>query len=358
MNVVLLAGGGGSRLWPISRQDRPKQLEAVVGDRSLLVQTYERIAGDVSVDQIFISTRPELQERIARQLPMISADHYILEPEKRDTGPAMGWACVHLMKDHAVEPVAFLPTDQLIHDREQFNRALRVADRLIRETGKLIDIGVVPTTPNTNLGYTRIGKLVKEVDGLRVMEFKGHTEKPPLETAIAYLKSGEYLWHANYYMWTPKKFLGAIERTAPQLFKPLNEALRSFAAGDLEMAKRAFLTCDKVSFDYAVTEHLDPQEVLILPATFDWSDVGQWSVVKQRQEENPEDNVTQGEVHCLDTENCIIYGKKGKVIATVGLRDMIVIDTEDGLLICPMGRDGDVKKIVDGLKDGDLEHYV
>lgn len=355
MNIVLLAGGGGTRLWPLSRRDRPKQFQSLFGDHSLMEQTLGRIQGEIPNEKIFVATGRDYVEQIKRRFPLITDHQFIIEPEKRDTGPAMGAAAATLFRRDPDEPMAFLPCDHLIKDRDSFLRCLRVADKLIRSTGKMVDIGVIPTSPNVNLGYTHVGRVIDNVDGVPVMEFKGHTEKPPLEIAKNYLASGEYLWHANYYMWTPAKFLHAFEQTAPQMYEQLRIIAKSDNAASRE---QAFKRCEKISFDYAVTEHLDAKEVLIIPAPFDWSDVGLWSVVKQKQEENAEDNVTRGEVLALESENCLIYGQKKKMIATIGLKDLVVVDTEDALLICPMDRDQDVKKLVDAMNDLNQQEYL
>lgn len=355
MKIIIMAGGGGTRLWPLSRNLRPKQFEPIVGDKSLLVQTIERLNGEFSIDDVIISTRKDLTASVLQQIPHFPKDHLFIEPQKRDTGPAMGLVCARLFRTIPDEPIAFLPSDHVIIDREQFCRCLRVAEKLIREKGKMVDIGAIPTFPSVNLGYTKIGEVIEEVEGISIRKFLGHTEKPPLRLAKEYVASGQYFWHASYYMWTPRKFLEAYEQTVPDLHAKFMTIVN---AKTIEEEEDAFQQCEKISFDYAVTERLDPEQVLIIPALFDWSDVGQWSVVKREQEENPQDNVTRGDVVCLDSKNCLIYGSGGRTIAGVGLSNLIVIDTEDALLLCPMDRDQDVKKVVDALKDQGKDHVL
>ncbi len=355
MKIILLAGGSGTRLWPLSRNSNPKQFTQLLGDQTLFQQTFARVAEEYDRKDIYVSTNSHFAERIKKEVPEILDDHFIIEPEKRDTAPAMGYVAATLFRVCPDEPIAFIPTDHIIKDTDLFLRSLQVADKTIRETGKMLDIGVVPTFPNTNLGYTHVGEKIAEEDGVEIWTFQGHTEKPPYDVAEKYIESGEYLWHASYYMWTPRKFLEAFKNYQPEMSMRLSAIAES---ADKSEREKHFCALEKISFDYAITENMDPSDVLIIPAPFVWSDVGQWRVVKEHQEENPGDNVTKGNTVSIDTEDCLIYSKKDKVIATVGLKGMIIVDTDDALLICPKNRDQDVKKIVELLKERGEEHYL
>lgn len=352
MKIVIMAGGGGTRLWPLSRNASPKQFQAIVGDRTIVQQTVGRLNGEFSSDDLYIATKREYLPVLRQQLPQIALDHYIIEPQKVDTAGAMGYAAVRLLDQFGSEALAFLPSDHDIKDNDLFVRSLRVAEKIILSEGKMVDIGVVPTFPNTNLGYTHVGTTVETVDGIPVRAFLGHTEKPPLEVAKKYFQDGSYLWHASYYMWTPKKFLEAFQTYAPGMYEDLMTIHQALGTEDEQrVIQEVFSHIERISFDYAITEKMNPDDVRILPAQFHWSDVGAWTVVKHEQEENPEDNVTKGENISIDTENCLMYTREGKTIATIGLKNMVIVDTEDALLICPMDRDQEVKKIVELLKE-------
>lgn len=354
MKIVIMAGGGGTRLWPLSRNRSPKQFHEIVGDRTMAQQSFQRLRGEFPPRDFYVATRAEYVEALTQQLPEIPADHYLVEPSKRDTAPAMGFACAALSREFGDEAVAFIPSDHMITDTDVFVKALRAAEKIILSEGKMVDIGVVPTFPNTNLGYTRMGGLVENIDGVAVHAFLGHTEKPPLDVAKQYLNDPSYLWHASYYMWTPNHFLESYKMYAPQMYEALMQIRDAFGRkNETEVVARLFATLEKISFDYAITEKMNPDDVRIIPAQFHWSDVGTWTIVKREQEENPEDNVVKGSNVSIDTENCLIYARPGKTIATIGLRNMVIVDTEDALLICPMERDQEVKHIVETLeKDG------
>lgn len=359
MKIIILAGGGGTRLWPMSRNLQPKQYQYLIGERTMLQQTYDRLIPAFQPDDIYIAVNKNYAHFVKDQLPEIKKSHIFLEPEKRDTAPAMGYAAMRLLKDFPDEPFAFIPSDHLIKEVDVFIQSLQVADQIIRETGKMVDIGVVPTFPNINLGYTKIGKKVREEQGIEFFEFLGHVEKPPLEMARQYVSSGHYLWHANYFMWTPRLFLDAYEQYAPHMYKQLMEIFSSLGSEkELETIERVFPQMEKISVDYAIAEKIDSSQELIIPAKFYWSDVGLWQIIKKEQEESKGSNVSRGEHIALDTKNCLIYGKTKKIIATIGLEDMIVVDTDDALLVCPQSRDKDVKKVVEMLEERGEKKYL
>src|SRR3989338_1647402 len=231
MNAVILAGGIGSRLWPMSRQARPKQFYGVVGEESLVRDTYRRLLRALPAERIFISTSPEFAALIRQTLPE-AADRLLIEPAKRDTGPAMGYVAAMLEWTDPDEPTVFVPSDHYIADEEKFLRCLAVGDCLVRETGKLLDIGITPTFPSTALGYIKVGAQERAIDGVVVYDFAGHTEKPSFEIAKQYLDDGRYLWHANYYCWTPRKFMESFDQFAPELARPLRQLQEEQRAGN------------------------------------------------------------------------------------------------------------------------------
>lgn len=360
MKIVILAGGTGTRFWPMSRADLPKQLCHLISEKTMLEETLDRFR-DWPQEKIYISTTRPLVDKIKEVLPDFPESNYIVEPALRDTAPAMGYVASYLATIDPDEPMAFIPADHYIGRLEKFLRSIREAEKAILETGKLLDISVFPTSPTTTLGYTKIGKRVRESDGIEFYEFLGHKEKPDFETARQYLKEGNYLWHANYYMWTPKKFLEAYQKYAPEMHAALMKIQKLFTDIDKkEEIEKIYNTIEKISIDYAITEKMDPAELMIIMGDFDWDDIGAWDTLYQNMQGKADENknIILGEHIDIDTSGCIVYGREGKMIVTIGVDDLIIVDTDDALLVCPKSRAQDVKKAVAKLKEKKGEKYL
>ena len=360
MKIVILAGGGGTRLWPLSRQNKPKQFSRLVGDKTMYEATIDRFRGDFDIKDIYVCLNNKLLNQAKSLVPDILDQNYIIEPEKRDTAAAMGYVAAKLFVEFPDEPIAFIPSDHHISDTGKFIQMIKSADELIRETGKMLDIAVWPTFPSTVLGYTRIGEKVETRDGVDVYEFKGHTEKPEFEIAKEYLATGEYLWHANYYMWTPRKILQAFEKYSPGLYLYIEQIVEALKQRDMSKVNWAFSQMEKTSFDYAVTEKIDPSQVMIIKGEFGWNDVGAYDVLHEAQKSKSDKNgnVVNGNYISKDSANNLIYGKRDKLIVGLEIEDLVVVDTDDVLMICPKGKAQKVKKIVDKLKKNNMDKYL
>lgn len=360
MNAIILSGGGGTRLWPMGRHKKPKQYFPIVSTKPMIVETYERLLAGFRPEHIFFSTNRVQAKVLHGLLPALPSDHIIVEPEKRDTAPAMIFAALHLLERAPNEPFVFIPSDHSIDSVKRFIATLEAGGALVRETGKLVDIGVRASFPSTALGYTHIGKRWKSVEGIEVYRFLGHTEKPDAKTATHYVKSGSYLWHANYYMWTPRKFVEAVTRLAPELSPAIDSLHQAIKMRSARSIKKLFGQLPKISIDYVLAEKLDPREVLIMKGDFGWSDIGAWDALYDQllNAMTPDGNIARGQVELHDTHNCLVYGSERKIIATIGLDNMIVVDTKDALLICPKGRAQDVKKIVAGLEQKGKKKFL
>ena len=352
-----MAGGGGTRLWPLSRESKPKQFCKITGDETLFEETVGRFLKYYPPTDIFVCLNEKLAPQAKELVPIIPAENYIIEPEKRDTAPAMGLAAVKLLKNFPDEPIAFIPSDHYIADRQKFMKIIQHSEIIIRQTGKMLDIGVMPQFPSTVLGYTKIGEPSDRSNGIDIFEFLGHTEKPDFETAKKYIESGEYLWHASYYMWTPRKIIEAFEKYSPAHHSSL---MKIFNAQNAEEERAAFSEMTKIAFDYAVTEKISPSDVLIIKADFGWSDVGAFDVLYEAQKRQSDEsgNVVFADWEGADTSNCLIYGETGKKIATIGVDDLAIIDTSDALLVCRKSKAQEVKKIVEKLKNKNQNNYL
>lgn len=353
MKVVILAGGGGTRLWPLSREKKPKQFTKIIGEETLFEQTVKRFLLSFEPKDIYVCLNKNLVEQAQTLAPIISKENYIIEPEKRDTAPAMGLVAAFLFAKFPDEPFVYAPSDHFIGDEDKFIRCLKIAEKTILETGKMLDIAVWPTFPSTVLGYTHIGERMNEVDGIETFQFLGHAEKPQFEIAKKYLQQGDYLWHANYYMWTPRKILEAFKKHSPEHYKVLTDIIKCYRSNNAFKIDELFAMMEKISFDYAITEKIEPENVLIIKGDFDWSDVGAFDVLYEAQKAavDENNNVVFGKMVSKDSTDCLVYGKPDKIIATVGLSDLVIVDTDDVLLICPKGKAQDVKEIVAELKE-------
>ena len=342
------------------------------------------ISERTSLTSIFPEIEPEISALEQLILPLILPDfpteNIIIEPDRRDTAPAMGFNAVHLGLRDMDEPIAFIPSDHYIARVGEFLNCLEQAEKVINDTGKLLDIAILPTEPNTALGYTKIGERWRRERGqargaqppecsvakrevgplvsndtseIKFYEFEGHKEKPDFETAKKYVESGEYLWHANYYMWSPKKFMEAYEKYAPEMFKILKKIeIELKNSNNQDKINKLYSSMERVSIDYAITEKINPKDVLIIKGEFGWKDIGTWDTLHENLliQADEKRNLVKGERLNIDTSGSIIYGKKDKIIATIGVDDMIIIDTEDALLVCPKSRAQDVKQVIEELK--------
>src|SRR3989339_286843 len=349
MKAIILAGGTGTRLWPLSRESRPKQFFDVVGDVPLIRETYRRLLHWFPAEKIYFSLSPNFEQLLREAIPEVDDDHLFLEPEKRDTGPAMGLVAALLELSDPEEPIVFIPSDHFIKDEEIFLRCLQVGEQLINETGKLLDISIEPLFPSTVLGYTKIGEKFEEREGIEIFQFAGHTEKPPFEVAKRYVESRSYLWHANYYMWTPRKFMEAFVTYSPEIGTILRKIQQCAKKEQVDRKKfsRLYHKLPKISIDYAITEHMNPQEVLIIKGDFGWSDIGAWDTLYACLSEEGYRNVIKGDCDVIDTTGTLVYGMSKKVVAVIGVENLVIVDTPDALLVCHLDSAQQVKDLVD-----------
>jgi len=351
MRIIILAGGGGTRLWPMSREAKPKQFCKLTSEKTILEETIERFKSWPK-EKIYIATTVNLVENLKEVLPDFPEKNIIIEPSKRDTAPAMGYAALKLFLVDEKEPIAFIPSDHYIGQVDKFTKAIKKAEEVIKETGKLLDISIHPNSPNTALGYTKIGDKKLEKEGVEFYQFEGHTEKPDFKTAQEYIEAGNYLWHANYYMWSPGLLLKAYKKYSPKIYEDLMKIKRALKDGDDHKVEDIYNKMEKISIDYAIMEKISLENVLIIKGDFDWKDIGAWDTLHENLMTKTDEkrNLVKGERLNIDTSNSIIYGENEKLIATVGLDDIIIVDTKDALLVCSKSKAQEVKKVINELK--------
>jgi len=349
MKTVILAGGTGTRLWPMSRQNKPKQFQNLVGQESMLVQTVKRLSFQKPQD-IYIATNSEYRDIVLEQTKgLLPPENLIIEPALRDTAPCIGLIAQTLAKENPDEVMAVIYADHLIQDTDELKLKLQVAEKLARENNTLNIIEVKALYPNVNLGYVKIGKQVAAIEGVAVHEFEKFVEKPDLPTAKKFLKAQSYLWNTGLFVWKVSTILEKFREFQPETFELLQKITP-------ENISELYPQCQKISIDYAIMEKVNTDEVRIVPADLGWNDIGTWDSIwtELNDEEVNNGNVLKGPQVNLDTKNSLIYADK-KVIATIGLEDLIIVDTPDALLVCHKDRSHQIKQIIEKLKSSHPE---
>jgi mannose-1-phosphate guanylyltransferase len=348
--AVIPAGGAGTRLWPRSRRSTPKHtLPLASGGRPLLRDTYDRVEG--LVDEVFVVTELGQKEIIQTVLPEVDAAHLIIEPMARGTTNAYGLAALTLAELDATGIMLAMASDHVVRNRAEVTRAVRAALRAAEETDSLIAVGLKPQFPSTGLGYLHASR--RGPAGTRRVE--QFIEKPNLRSATRFVKSGGYYWNVAWFAWRTSAFLEEMKRHAPRHLAGLNRVLKARRAGDEQAAADLYRRLPVEVVDRSVLERTD--KLLLVPARFDWADIGNWSELGDRVRADARGNSVEGETVLVDTRGSLILGDR-RLVAAIGLADMIIIDTDDALLVCPRSRAQDVRKVVEALRRARKTRYL
>ncbi len=343
--AVIMAGGHGTRFWPLSRRHRPKQLLDIVGSGSLIRQTVDRTLPLVPVSRTLVVTGAEHAEAVRSELPELPPENLLVEPVGRGTAAAIGLAAVVVRARDPHASLAVLPSDHLIRDREGFLRALDAAREVACEGDYLLTLGMKPTAPETGYGYIRVGEQLRVANGFPVHRVDRFIEKPERRRAEAYLADGRYLWNGGMFVWHAETILEAIRLHLPETFEGIAEIGLALGAGHLtEALGRVYQRLPNVSIDTGVLEKAG--NVLVLPVEVGWHDVGSWTALEEILPSRDGGNVGVGEHVAIESSRCIIYSPD-KLVATVGVDDLIIVETDDALLVCHKDRAQDVKQVVD-----------
>jgi len=351
---VVLSGGSGSRLWPLSRAKYPKQFLPMLGCKSLFIQTLERVGTNYGFEQAMVVANEHHRFIVNEQAEQagIPLDDLILEPVGRNTAPAFAVASLTAAKVDPDQLLLFLPSDHVISDMPGFHKAVSVAAEAAA-SGSLCCFGMTPTRPDTGYGYIAAGAPLDDVDG--AFHIDGFREKPDLETAEGYLKSGSYSWNSGMFLIKASTILDEFERLQPEMLSACRKALETVThdLNFLRMDEASFARVPADSVDYAIMEKTD--KAAVVPAEFGWSDVGSFSALADVQEADASGNVVRGDAMLEDSRNCFIHSDD-KLVTLVGVEDLIVVSTDDAVLVTPKNRDQDIKQIVDRLKrEGRIE---
>lgn len=360
--ALILAGGGGTRLWPKSRKKQPKHLLSLVDKETLLKTTYKRIATIIPPERIFVITLEDHAKFVYEQLTNLPKQNIILEPEQKNTALAMGVGAAFIKKIDPDAVIINLAADQTVEDIKKFGESALLALKVASSGDYIVSIGIKPTFPHTGMGYIKIGDEFENEHTTTedyVFKGKGFKEKPNLATAQSFVASGQYLWNASLYTWSIPTVFKAFENFAPHICEALNTIYDAIGTSSQQK------TIEKVyseignpnSIDYEVSEKA--KNILVVPGDFGWSDVGDWKVVYDISAKSPEGNVVIGEDRFIgiDTRDCLIE-PNGRLVVAVGLQDIVVVDTEDAILICAKDKTQDVKKAVEKLKELKKEKFL
>lgn len=341
---VIMAGGGGTRFWPLSRHEVPKQLLNLSGKERMINETIDRVATLANNDDIFVVTNvdqvPGMKDATKGRL---MEDHILSEPSARNTAACIGYAALEIIKKYGDGIMCIFPSDHFIKDGVAFTRILKEAIK-VAENNHLVTLGITPTFPSTGYGYIKFDKTELSLDK-KVVEF---IEKPDEATAKEYVASGEYAWNSGMFVWKASVIIDEFRKLLPDVYECLEKIGDALGKdNEKDIIYEVYPTIPSISIDYGIMEKSD--KVRVISAEMGWNDVGSWDNLGVLYDEDENGNVTAGDFVGIDTKNCITYSQK-RLISTIGVEDLIIVETEDAIMVCDKNKAQDVKKMVDELR--------
>jgi mannose-1-phosphate guanylyltransferase len=347
--AVIMAGGRGERFWPKSRQKFPKQFLRLLGDRTMLQRTVDRLKRLVEPEQIYIVTGKLYYDIVLDQVPEVPKENIILEPVGRDTAAAIGLSAVVISRRNPDGVMIVLPADHYIADEEHFCEVLESAVAAAAPGTHLVTLGITPNRPETGFGYIAHGRLYDIIEGNPAYTVDRFTEKPDYRCALEYLASGNYYWNSGIFVWRADLILRLIEQHLPELHAGLLQIAGAFGTERYESTLlKIFTDLPKISIDHGVMEKAG--NVLVLPGNFGWDDVGSWTALESYKEKDEQGNYLEGRGVLVDTNNTLVF-TSDKVVATLGVEDLIVVEGRDSILICHKKHAQEIKKVISALRE-------
>ncbi len=341
---VIMAGGGGTRFWPLSRQSTPKQLLNLSGKDLMVNEAIDRLSKTADKNDIFIVTnKTQVAKMLEATNGRIQKNHILSEPSARNTAACIGYAALEIIKKYGDGIMVITPSDAYIKNESEFTRILGIAVKAAEEKDALVTVGITPTFAATGYGYIKFQKTGETV--LKVLEFK---EKPDEATAKKYVESGEYAWNSGMFIWKASTILKNFERYLPDIYADLQKIGDAMnTADELKVIDEVYPKITSISIDYGIMEKAD--NVYVVPGEFGWNDVGSFDMLGVLHDADENGNIKIGDQINVDTKNCITYSS-GRLVATIGLENVVVIETSDAILVCDKNKVQDVKKVVEQLK--------
>ena len=356
-SIVIMAGGKGERFWPKSRINLPKQFLSLTDDEKSMIQhTVERAKSLVDIENVYVVTNEMYKNLVLEHVPDILDENIIIEPVAKNTAPCIGLAAMHIAKKNINSKMIILPSDHLIKFNEIFIDTLKTALDVVEKGDNLATIGITPNYPETGYGYINFTKGESFKDSANVYEVLRFVEKPNLEKAKEYLTSGQYLWNSGMFVWRASTILKNFKEYLPEIYEGLQKIGESIGTEKYEeVLKKEFSNLPSESIDYGIMEKA--KNIYVIPGNFGWDDVGSWLSIGRINKTNQDGNVINGNVISIKTKNSIIQGNK-KLIATIGLEDIVIVDTDDVTLICHKDNTQEVKEIINNLKICNRNEYL
>lgn len=345
-HAVIMAGGIGSRFWPMSTPEYPKQFIDVMGvGKSLIQLTVERFKGICPKENFWVVTSERYVDIVKEQLPQVPEQHILAEPEARNTAPCIAYACWKIRKEFPQANIVVTPSDALVIDTAEFARCIAVALEKTADSQAIVTLGMMPTRPETGYGYIAAQG---EADAKGICKVEAFKEKPDVETAKGYLAAGNYFWNAGIFVWNADTITNAIRRYAPQIAGVMDELEPAlFTDKEAEELKRLFPTCEKISIDYAVMEKAE--DIFVLPAEFGWSDLGSWGSLRTLLPQDEAGNAkVGGRVDMYNCRNCVVHAAEEKRVVLEGLDGYIVAEKNGQLLVCRLSEEQRIKEFAAG----------
>ena len=353
MKAIIFAGGVGTRLWPLSRKKSPKQFEKIIGDQSTLQLAAQRLQPDFSWKDIYISTGNSYVSIVKKQLTKITPEHVIGEPQVRDVGPAVGLVTALLAKDSPLEPMAILWSDHQVKNEVLFRTILKNAGiEIARNPNKIIFVAQKPRFASENLGWISYGEVLRKEGGISFHSFKDFQYRPDKITAQKYFQSGHHAWNLGYFVTTPNFLWKQFQLFAPNLVIGLSKIADAWKSPRFEsVLAEIYPSLEKISFDNAILEKLNPRDALVVSENIGWSDIGAWEALKESLEKGAEKNVTQGKVMLTDVSDSLIYNYTDQLVVGIDVDELLVVNTADVLLVCKKTSVPKIKKFVESIQN-------
>ncbi|MCG7407945.1 mannose-1-phosphate guanylyltransferase [Paenibacillus sp. ACRRX] len=356
ITAVIMAGGKGERFWPKSRTNLPKQFLNISGSKSMIQQCVNRLQKFIPIEQVFVVTNELYAELIKGQIPALPYENIIIEPVGRNTAPCVGLASIIIEEKFPDSTMVVLPSDHIIKDEDEFVHILQTAVDVSREGKNLVTLGIKPTYPETGYGYIESTLDIRVLNDFQVHRVQQFVEKPNLIKATSYLDAGNYYWNSGIFVWKTSVIRGYIAEHMPQVHDLLETMKVAFSQCDRnDVIRSEFPKMPDQSIDYGIMEKV--QDIYVIPCVFGWDDVGSWTALERIDELDDNGNVIRGNTLNIDTKGCIIESN-GKLIATLGVEDLIIVETDDVTLICNKEKAQEIKSLIKELRIQKLEHYL